>query len=110
MNKTVKRMSSEYYSHAPDIVKKNIAAIFKNESSATGTPYEIVLVDKIKTSRGYMAIGLDIGNGLRGEHFEMEDHEVRSYRRKMAKNRVKWVELPGGVAQTIVSYLQEWNM
>lgn len=57
-------------------------------------------------SRDYM-VGLDFSaSGLRGEHFELHSRDMAAYRRRMARKRVAWNDLPSPARSHIEAYVR----
>lgn len=98
-----KRMPAHCYIGAPEIVFDKIAFIAETGCEAAGVPYDVLFRES--DERGNI-MGLDFGERLRGCHFELDLLEARQYRMRNHKKRRAWNDLPKGVQETIIAYLE----
>lgn len=100
--KNIKRVRAPYYEGAPAIVREKVAAFygpFKN----TPCPFDVIFVEV----EGTQAVGLDFDNeGARGCHFFLERWQMSDYRRRVAKRKARWLDLPKATQSAIVAYLE----
>lgn len=103
MQYNAKRMPAHCYETAPQIVRDHVAFIAESGCEASGVPYDVLFRES--DDRGNIT-GLDFGDRLRGCHFELSRMEAQTYRQRNAKKRRAWNDLPKGVQETIIAYLE----
>ena len=98
-----KRMPFRCYEGAPAIVREKVAFLCQPKEHCAGLPFDILLAEGDGHGN---AIGIDIGEGMKGQHFFLAAHEAREYRSQHNKRRANWQDVPSGVQETIIGYLE----
>ena len=103
-----RRAPKRFFEGAPEIVRAQVLDFIATPKNAV-LDYDVLLSEPT-VAMGYATEwpGLDFGdNGWRGQHFFLKDYELRDYRDRNRRKRVRWLDLPEATQRAIVAYLQE---
>lgn len=100
-----RQMPARFLEGAPEAVRNGVLDLI-----ATVPPcpldFDVILRPRPEDRE---VVGLDFGfSGAWGQHFFLKAHEMRAYRDRNRRKRVRWVDLPATVQKSIIAYL-EWE-
>ena len=100
---------ARFFEGAPDCVKSGVLDLFK-VTPAAPLEFDVIMrpaPDEDLTAPRAEMVGLDFGvYGEQGCHFFLKAHEMRDFRERNRRKRVKWSDLPPATQRAVVAYLE----